>query len=143
MNPLLSVRRAAVGLLFTASLFLITGCGGGTTASGKVTFDDQPIDGGTVSFLPTDAVGGKTHPVSAEIKEGKYLVDATKDLQPGKYRVEIYWHKKTGKQIMSSDPPNKIDETKQVVPKKYNVDSKTEVDVQRGSNTFDFKTTSK
>ena len=44
---------------------------------------------------------------------------------------------------MSSDPPNKIDETKQVVPKKYNAESQQTADVKSGSNTFDFKVGSK
>ena len=57
---------------------------------------------------------------------------------PGKYRVEIVWYKKTGKQVVGSDPPNKEDETIQVIPEKYNKASELKVDLTSGSNTHDF-----
>ena len=50
----------------------------------------------------------------------------------------VVWHKKTGKQVVGSDPPNKEDETIQVIPEKYNKASELKVDLTSGSNTHDF-----
>ncbi|HYT94971.1 MAG TPA: hypothetical protein VEL76_40015 [Gemmataceae bacterium] len=86
---------------------------------------------------------GKRIPVSGEIKEGRYALGDGKNLRPGMYRVEAYWHKKTGKQIPSGDPPNTVDETKQVVPEKYNKNSQTTVDIKAGANKLDLPLTSK
>jgi uncharacterized cupredoxin-like copper-binding protein len=139
-----------VGLAASAMLcavVLLSGCGsGGPTAEGTVTLDGQPVDGGTIVFVPSGNEGaeGKRPPASGEIKAGKYVVDSTHNLKTGQYRVEITWNKKTGKQIVNaSDPPNKIDETRQVIPRKYNKESKTTVEVKPGSNKFDYPLTSK
>jgi hypothetical protein len=138
------VRRGFAASALVASVFLAAGCSSGTTASGTVTFDGQPLDGGNITFSHIGKGGEeKRRNASAEIIEGKYLIDASRELNEGKYRVEIYWHKKTGKQIMSNDPPNKIDETKQMVPNKYNTESKSTVDIHSGANTANFDVTSK
>jgi hypothetical protein len=52
----MTVRRAA-GVLALPLLLAAAGCGGGGTLSGKVTYDGQPMPGGTVAFTP--AQGGQ------------------------------------------------------------------------------------
>jgi hypothetical protein len=146
MNQPTRVRLAFAALTLLFSTVLLSGCGpAGPSAEGNVTFDGRPVDGGTISFFPVGGEGpwGRRLNVSGEITGGSYSVDSAHHLQPGQYRVEIYWHKKTGRRIPSSDPPHKVEETKQVIPRKYNTQSKTIVDVTPGANTFDYALTSK
>ena len=121
------------------SLVFLTGCGGGSRIEGTVTLDGQPVEDGTITFYPE---GGKDQGpnVPGEIKDGKYSIDSSRHLKPGSYRVEIYWFKKTGKQIQNkNDPGTSIDETKQVIPDEYNRDSKTKAEIKSGSNTQNFE----
>jgi hypothetical protein len=146
MTSLSRSNRLFAFLALACSLALVAGCGsGGPYAEGTVTFNGQPVDGGKIIFLPSGGAGpDKAPPASADIKEGKYLVDAAHNLKVGSYNVQITWKKKTGKQIVDpSDPPNKIDETKQVIPPKYNTASKTTVEIKPGANKFDYTLTSK
>ena len=54
----IAARRAAVFCL-ALPLATLVGCGGGTGAkvSGKVTANGQPVTGGTLNFIPTEAGG--------------------------------------------------------------------------------------
>ncbi len=148
MIPFNKSRLGLTAAALVYSVALLSGCGSsGPIAEGTVTFDGQPVDGGTIAFIPVgnnDGPEGKRLPASGDIKAGRYYVDATHHLRAGQYRVEITWKKKTGRQVVDpSDPPNKIDETRQVVPWKYNKNSKTTVDVTPSSNAFDYKLTSR
>jgi hypothetical protein len=140
MVPLRHLQRGFAASVLVLSVALLAGCGS-PRVEGKVTFDGQPVDGGTITFFP-DASGAGHPNVPGQIVDGKYVLDSP-TLESGKYRVEIYWFKKTGRQIPSGDPPNKVDETIQVIPKKYNVDSKTTVEIKSGTNTFNYDLTSK
>lgn len=59
------------------------------------------------------------------------------------YRVEVNWPKPTGKKIPSTDPGILADETFEVVPRKYNVNTSLTADVTAGENVKDFALTSK
>jgi len=137
MNAFPCVRAAAAALV--VSLVAIAGCSSKTSVQGKVTLDGEKVDGGGITLRPS----GDGHAVAGEIKDGKYYLDAARGLQPGSYKVEISWNKKTGKLIPSNDPPNKVEETKQAVPRKYNAETQLILDVAGGSNTKDFELTSK
>ncbi len=126
----------ALGLVF--SVLMLAGCGSGPRLEGTVKLDGQPVDGGTITLLPTGEGAGTRPKVTGSITGGKYVLDSTRNLQTGTYRVELHWHKKTGKQLESSDPPHKIDETIQVIPKKYNADSKETIEITSSVNTKDF-----
>jgi hypothetical protein len=125
------------------ALVLLAGCGGDKASiEGTVTFDGAPVDGGAITFLPEGdskeaARGG------AQITDGKYTVNSATGLPAGKYKVEIVWKKKTGKQIPNtSDPGTTVDETKQVLPMKYNSKTELTVEIKSGSNrgvNFDLK----
>jgi hypothetical protein len=101
------------------------------------------VEGGTIVFLPHGNTGADRPKTGAAIEAGKYTIPAEKGPAPGKYRVEIRWQKPTGKKVPSDDPPNLMDETRQVIPDQYNSKSKLEVDVVAGTNTFDFPLASK
>ena len=92
----------------------------------------------TVFSFFTDAGTSKGDQGRADIVDGKYSIGSGSGPPPGKYRVEIIWYKKTGKQVVGSDPPNKEDETIQVIPEKYNKSSELKVELTSGSNTHDF-----
>jgi hypothetical protein len=116
----------------------LTGCGGGGRIEGTVTFDGQPVDGGTIAFIPTTGSGN----VAGQITNGKYSLESP-SLAPGTYKVEINWMKPTGKQIPNkSDPGTNVDEVKQVIPMEYNTQSKLSAEIKSGSNAgvnFDLK----
>jgi hypothetical protein len=129
------------GMLLGFGLVAASGCGGsGASVDGTVTLDDTLVDGGMILFFP---YGSKDKPdkARADIVNGKYSVSSRAGLAPGKYRVEIFWFKKTGRQVVSKgDPPNMEDETIQMIPTgKYNgPTSILSADITSGSNTFDY-----
>ncbi len=121
------------------ALTLISGCGGADTGgrnavSGSVSYDGKPIDNGRITFIQVD---GKPPQASGDIVDGKYTIEAVRGPLAGSHRVEIHWNKKTGKKIMN-DPPNFIEEVKQMLPEKYNLRTTLNADVKSGSNVFDF-----
>jgi len=136
------MSRPWVALLsFALASSLLAGCGsGGTRVEGTVTLDGAPVDGGSISFHPE---GGEGKPGGTEIKAGKYAIEGDKGLAPGKYKVVILWQKKTGKEVPNkSDPGTTMDETKQVIPMRYNSKSELTADIKSGTNSgvnFDLK----
>jgi hypothetical protein len=129
------LRHGLVPAIF--SLAFLSGCSGSARVEGTITLDGQPMDGGTITFS-TEGSGGQK--ASGEITGGKYSIDATHNLKSGNYRVEIYWFKKTGKQIPNkSDPGTTVEETKQVIPDEYNKNTKLKADIGSGSNTQNFE----
>lgn len=130
-------------LCFTFVVCLI-GCGSSgpprAAISGTVTFEGEPVSQGTIAFLPTsDTKGAST---GSEIKEGKYSIAAVSGPTYGKYKVQIRWSKKTGKQIelgSPSPPGTMMDEVIEVIPAKYNTESTLEREVKSAKEEFDFK----
>jgi hypothetical protein len=131
--------------LLVLSLFLVAGCGDGisrATVQGTVTLDGQPIDGGRIMFIAVEKKSGAN--AVADIKDGKYAVPAPKGPSIGTHKVEIIWLKKTGKEVVSSsDPPNMVAETIQVIPKQYNANSGVKEEIKSGANTFNYDLKSK
>lgn len=126
-----AARLAAVGLLLAAA-----GCGAGTAdVTGTVKYDGTPLDLGAITFVPDG--DGKAAKVSTRFYDGKYTIPAADGLKPGKYKVEINWLKKTGKQIPTGDGPP-MDERKEGLPDKYHQKSTLTADVKGGPNTLDF-----
>jgi hypothetical protein len=124
-----------------AAFVLVPGCsssGSRSSVDGAVSYDGQEVDQGGIAFIPEG--GDSNQPrvrVTTEIVDGKYHLDSRRGPYPGKYRVEVYWFKKTGKRIPGERGHLK-DETDQVLPPKYNDESELKVDVQSGANTLDF-----
>jgi hypothetical protein len=126
------------GLFIALSSLVVTGCGesGRSGVQGTVNLDGKPVDGGRISFIPPDPKGVYAH---ADIKEGKYELDARQGPGLGTCRVVIVWYKKTGKKVVGSDPPNLVEETKQVIPDKYNDKSSLKEEIKPGMNTFNYE----
>ncbi len=78
------MHRAAIGTATAIGLILsVGGCGDSTTIRGRVTYADQDIAKGSISFLPAD---GKGPTVGAPIAEGRYQL---RGAVPGKKIVQI------------------------------------------------------
>lgn len=142
-------RMRSCGLNYVALVtvgFLI-GCGGKAyegparlPLTGKVTFDGQPIDGGTITFVPTI---DKARPSGGAIVNGEYKVPEEKGANGGAYRVEIHWHKPTGKKIPDSDTGGLVDEVADVIPLQFNTQSTLTAEVSASKTQFDFDLKSK
>ncbi|HVJ85839.1 MAG TPA: hypothetical protein VM452_09365 [Caulifigura sp.] len=105
--------------------------------SGKVTCNGIPIDAGVISFRPNDEKVGRLS--GGDIVNGVYTVEEPKGPTAGEYRVEILWHKATGKQY--PDPTGSglmYDIRVQVLPPKFHSNSTTVVQVGDPKASFDF-----
>ncbi len=126
-------------------LFVAAGCGSNRAGvGGEVTLDGQPIEGGTISFIPTDSAAGPS--AWGKIEGGRYSIDAREGPAVGASRVEIRWARKTGKKIpaRAPAPPKSFTEVRrEAVPVRYNAQSELRVEIERGNNTFDFALKSK
>jgi hypothetical protein len=124
---------------------VVAGCGqkysGGKRfpLSGKVTFNGEPIDLGSISFIPLEngqRVSGGT------ISDGAYAVPEAHGANAGKYRVEIRWQKKTGKkvrkQIDSAGTIVEDDVRAEGLPAEFNTDSTLTAEVSATHTRFDF-----
>jgi hypothetical protein len=140
-------RWRAFGLVLAVLLpagALVSGCGGSgdrQPVEGTVTLNGKPVDGGMILFLPAEdnkGDAGKFNKAHATIRDGKYALEAADGPNTGKYKVQIVWNRKTGKQV-PGDGPNMIDETEQVVPLIYNAQSTVVVDIKSGKNTFNYE----
>lgn len=130
----------------------IAGCGGSdgpprVAVRGTVTFDGQPLDRGSIEFIPTAGTHGPM--AAAEIVDGKYDLDD--DLGPvvGKLRVEI--HSIAEPSFALDDPrefaahkPRISSVAPDRIPPTFNRQSiLTATTSESGENTFDFTLTSK
>src|SRR5262245_25830295 len=131
--------RRAVAAVVAVALTTLAGCGPiQVTVSGDVSYEGQPVDDGSVLFVP-DGGGADATQVGASIHDGKYTIDEGRGLRPGKYKVQITWMKKTGKKFQGADGVE--DEKVQVLPPKYNTETTQTAEVKRGSNTINFQLT--
>lgn len=103
--------------------------------SGKITYDGAPVDAGNISFLPD---GGEERVSGGVITDGAYSVSEADGANAGKYRVEIHWHKKTGRQFRDSGLNLLIDERKEGLPEKFHAQSALKVEVSPQATHFDF-----
>lgn len=140
MVPSCCGYRALAVLASILALLGQAGCGSGgrVPVHGSVSYDGTPVENGTISFLSTGGGANATN-AGAEIRDGKYAIDAERGPKPGKYKVEIYWNRKTGKMVPTpGDPGVKMAETKQVLPPKYNRQTTLTADITVGSDSRDF-----
>lgn len=131
-----------IGLVMLCLSLCGAGCGGGSASSvqGSVTLDGEPVSNGNIMFFPaaTDGIKG-----AAAIENGKYAIGPETGLKPGKYRVEVSWHRPTGKKIPSADPGMTVDETREAVPAKYNTATTLTAEIDGSGKAQDFELTTK
>ena len=80
-------------------------------------------------FLPGQA-DARLKTVTAVINNGEFAVEPSKGLWPGKYRVAVTSEQPSGKKV-EADPGSgvMIDEFVQIIPAKYNSESKLGVEI--------------
>jgi hypothetical protein len=122
---------------------VLSGCSGSKYSgdkryplAGEVTFEGQPIDLGSISFIPD---GDKGRASGGTITDGKYAVPEEKGATAGKYRVEIHWLKRTGKQLRDPESGEMYDERREALPDKLHTNSELSVEVPLPGNRHDFK----
>ena len=135
---------SSLHLTFIATLLLATaGCAGSGDGlprepiSGKVMLDGQPLDGGMITFLPE---GGGEPVVSSVVKDGAFELPRADGPIAGGHRVTIWATKPTGRMVPDPDNrKNKIEETRNIIPRRYNVDSGLKAEVKtQAENSFTF-----
>ena len=103
---------------------------------GTITYNSVPIDNGTIVFIPEGLPKG-TPKAGTRIAAGAYAFEPGFGPFPGKYNVEITWDKKTGRKVSTGDADSR-DETKQILPAKYNTQSTLTAEVKSGEPKRDF-----
>ncbi len=130
-----------------ALTILCGGCGGGAppisgparqALTGTVTFNGEPVEGGSIAFVGQSA---ELRNCGAPITEGKYALTRENGPNVGKYTVQIRWQRPLGKKVKNLDTGKEEETSVEVIPKKYNDSSNETVEIQSGSNTFDFAIT--
>jgi hypothetical protein len=128
-------------LFLAVAALALAGCSssgsGRSPVQGAVSYGGEAVDDGGIAFIPEEG-GASQVRATGEIRDGRYDLDGSRGPNPGKYRVEIFWYKKTGRQIASPSGKAFKDETKQAIPAKYNDKTELKVEVKPGRNTFDF-----
>jgi hypothetical protein len=131
--------QTALALLFVASL---AGCGDSDgaekhTISGTVTLDGEPVENGTITFVPADGVGPTA---GAPIENGQY----TAEVPPGSKKVEIRAAKVVGQRKLYDTPDSPTgDVVEELIPEKYNAKTTLTADVQGEDTDRNFSLQSK
>ncbi|WP_052299353.1 hypothetical protein [Rubinisphaera brasiliensis] len=124
-------------------MVLMAGCGSANgperaAVSGTVTFNGDPIQTGSIQFVPVEGVVGK--PVSAPISNGEFSLSSGEGPAVGMNKVVINATRKTGKQkknIMGEME----DEIEDFIPARYNAQTELQVEISSDSNTETFELT--
>jgi hypothetical protein len=123
----------------SASFFLLVlilvGCNQGPpkgTVKGTVTLDGEPVDGGVITFVPSD---GNSQPEAVPITAGEYSVT----MPLGEKRVEIYWAPSSAQTIDTATQGR--EQIVQRIPAKYNAQSTLTHTVTKGEARKDFALT--
>jgi hypothetical protein len=170
IHSLPGTRRSFVRTAFTLTSALATitaiGCGDDGLGkrypvSGTVTYNDKPVESGTISFYPVGGTGQTSGPesrgASGVIKDGKYTLSTQGEDDgafAGDYEVSISARvadmtqakanaEKSGGSFRQDDVAKAYAKSKSPIPLKYESTStsKLTAKVEAKSNTIDFKLT--
>jgi hypothetical protein len=130
-----------LSLLFLAPILVgVMGCSGSSTTgtvNGTVTLDGNPLQEGTVRFVPID---GKSPTASASVAEGKF----TASVPLGEMRVEFSAPKVVGRHKVYETPDSPmVDDVAELIPNRFNVRSELRITVRKGSQDETFLLMSK
>ncbi len=135
-------RPLLLSLLGATVLGFAVGCGASDplnrqAVSGQITLDGAPLETGVVEFSPEDK-DGRTG--GATVTSGRYAIEQSQGLPPGKYRVRIYAATNSSNPV--SDGPPGIAQgppAQECIPASWNSQSQHIVEVlAKGHNTFEF-----
>lgn len=121
---------------------LASGCAdplGRQPLSGSVVLKGEPLEQGSILFLPTS--GDQGHSTGAMIQNGTFAVPRDKGLVPGVYRVVLSSQEDTGKIIPSTGPGVPARPIlRERIPKSHTSEGDTRVEViSGGKNHFEFR----
>jgi hypothetical protein len=137
-------RNVIARLTIVALTALFLGCSatGQAEVRGKVSLDGQPVEDGTISFIPK--TGSQNQAAWAPIKAGEFVVDGSQGLAIGASRVEIRAPRRTGKILPSSMGGTEPEyEMQEAIPPRYNSASQLTAEVKPGANELNFDLKSK
>lgn len=135
-------QPAKLGEVATLTLIVVIAVGcvdsGGlekVPITGTVTLDGQPIPNGEILFYPLQGTRGSVS--GGSIKDGKYVADGRGGVPLGSHKVEIRAFRApkkslTGVAAVEGGP------AEQYLPRKYNVQSELEAEVDSSTSTLDF-----
>jgi hypothetical protein len=129
-------------VLFLVCALLAAGCssGGRKEVSGQVTVDGQPVEKGSISFLPLEGTQGPQ--AGGNIANGSYHLASKDGPFAGRHRVEIIALRPTGKLTARTLSGIPMDPMENITPKKYQgPKSELVVDIKNEKNVLDFKLT--
>lgn len=127
---------------------LAGGCGPSgpprVAVSGTVTFDDAPLESGTIAFVPAEGVVGPM--AGGEIKNGTYRIEAINGPTLGEHRVEIRAWREGAEQITegvggATEGPSAGGTAaiiEMYIPSRYNTQSTLSAVIEKGENQHDF-----
>ena len=125
--------RKGPGLLLALTMFL--GCGGSkfTEVSGNVTFDGQPVNKGSISFLPAE---GRGPTAAAVIEQGRFSTRVA----TGRFKVQILAYRKIGERHANEGDPSTpmVDINEQILPEQYNSETTLTCEIKPGRQKVDF-----
>lgn len=131
----------ALSTALVMTCLLLSGCGGDgiprAAVQGTVTYDGEPVESGVIMFIPETVA-----PVALKITDGQY--DTESDINDrrgaviGHCSVQIFANRPTGRSYTDVMTGEKMEETKQFVPAKYNERTELTAEVEAGQQTIDF-----
>jgi hypothetical protein len=128
-------RRYHICIKSCVLLLLVSaaGCSDKIAVTGQVSVDNEPVTDGTIDFYPMDGKGPNAGNI---IDQGQYRVE----MLPGKKRVRIQGFKTVGTKKVQFSPTATLDAPikEAIVPKRYNVESNLEVEVDGSHRIHDF-----
>jgi hypothetical protein len=128
------VRFAGRMLLPGVLAVVPAGCSNTYEVTGTVRLDGQPIEKGSITFVPAD---GKGVTAGSEIKDGKYTVSK---VSTGTRLVQIRYPKVAGKKTLYDTPASPTrDLFREVLPPKYNDRTELRFEVHPGANEKDWE----
>jgi len=139
---MLSIHRLVFRMVPLVFIALLCGCGADDRRAsiyGTITVDGEPLQTGTIGFIPS---GENKGPASgASIVAGSYKIPKEKGPFLGTNLVMITSYKSSGRMVPTIEdrggPP--IAEIAQFIPERYNDASELERNVVPGKNEFNFE----
>ena len=132
-------------VLLLAALATCTGCGEAdanrNAVSGNVTLDGNPVEQGSILFIPTDGTEGAA--TGGPIENGHYRIDKAQGAATGWNRVEIRATRKTGRMIPKGlgATGETMEERVEAAPARYNAASTLKTEIKPDNNTAEFQLT--
>ncbi len=127
-------------LLTIGCLALVpTGCGkndGQFEIHGQVSFESQPIADGKLLFMPMD----ESQPQAiAKIVDGEYTTASPGGVFAGKYKVQVFGYRKTGKVQDLGPLHGEEEQQEQYIPARFNRETEITVEISAAETIYNIE----